>query len=59
MGIIAIGYALLWIAAIIAAAGLLIFYIVQRSKEKKEEAKKDYKEKTGTTEGHCYKVSKI
>ena len=43
MGIIAIGYALLWIAAIIAAAGLLIFYIVQRSKGKKEEAKKDYK----------------
>ena len=43
MDIVAILCALLWVCAIILGAGLLIYYIVQRQKEKKEEAKKDYK----------------
>lgn len=42
MGLITILYALLWIGGILVCAGLLVYYIIQRSREKKEEAKKDY-----------------
>ena len=43
MDIIAILYALLWLGGILICAGLLVYYIAQRMQEKKEEAKKDYK----------------